>query len=228
VTVTRREVLKLTAAAAATPLLPGGLADAIADVPARTAARAAAARTASTIAAGRFFSAPEMAVLDELVEMIIPTDEHSGGARAAGVAAYIDGRLADYDPAIPDLRQDRERWKSGLATVEALARETSGKTFLESAPAERMALLERLARPITQAELPTEEPEERRKPAVEKPETLGQRFFVELKSWTARGYYTSKVGLHDEIEYKGNRAIVEFAGTDPATLPPVARPATQD
>jgi hypothetical protein len=55
---------------------------------------------------------------------------------------------------------------------------------------------------------------------------VGQRFFVELKSWTARGYYTSKIGIHDEMEYKGNRAIVEFSGVDVATLPPV-RP-TQD
>jgi gluconate 2-dehydrogenase gamma chain len=218
VTVSRREALKLAAAAAATPLLPS-----LGDVPA-AAARAAAPK-AARIAAGRFFSAPEMALLDELAEMIIPADAHSGGARAAGVVGYIDGRLAEYDPAIPVLAADRERWKAGLATVDALARETSGKSFLETSPAERTALLERIARPLVEQEVPTEEPEERRKPAVEKPETVGQRFFVELKSWTARGYYTSKVGIHDEMEYKGNRAIVEFSGIDPATLPPVRPPA---
>jgi Gluconate 2-dehydrogenase subunit 3 len=218
VTVTRRDALKLAAVAAATPLLPRGIAEA-----ADAAAASAAGRTAAA-AAGRFFTAPEMALLDELVELIIPADAHSGGARAAGVAGYIDGRLAEYDPAIPVLKADRERWKAGLATVDALARETSGKTFLETAPAERIALLERIARPLAAAEVPTEEPEERRQPAASKPETVGQRFFVELKSWTARGYYTSKVGIHDEMEYKGNRAIVEFSGTDVATLPPVRPP----
>jgi gluconate 2-dehydrogenase gamma chain len=212
VTVTRRDALKLAAVAAATPLLPRGIAEAsAASVPARAAA-------------GRFFTAPEMALLDELVEMIIPADAHSGGARAAGVAGYIDGRLAAYEASIPELADDRGKWKAGLATVDALAREASGKPFLETTPAERTALLERIAKPLVRAELPTEEPEERRTPAVEKPETAGQRFFVLLKSWTARGYYTSKVGLHDEMEYKGNRAIVEFAGTDPATLPPVRPP----
>jgi hypothetical protein len=210
VTVTRRDALKLAAAAAATPLLPGG--GAMADVPAGIAARAAA---------GRFFTAPEMALLDELVEMIIPADAHSAGARAAGVAAYIDGRLAQYDPAIPPLAADRERWRAGLATVDALARAASGKGFLEASPAERTALLERMAVPLADEEIPTAEPEERRKPAVEKPETLGQRFFVLLKSWTTNGYYTSRIGIHDEMEYKGNKAIVEFSGIDPATLPPV-------
>jgi hypothetical protein len=218
VTVTRRDALKLAAVAAATPLLPRGIAEA-----ADAAATSAAGGTAAA-AAGRFFTAPEMALLDELVELIIPADVHSGGARAAGVAGYIDGRLAEYDPAIPVLKADRERWKAGLATVDALARETSGKTFLETSPAERTALLERMAKPLTETAVPTEEPEERRQPAVEKPETVGQRFFVELKSWTARGYYTSKVGIHDEMEYKGNRAIVEFSGTDVATLPPVRPP----
>lgn len=206
-TVTRRDALKLAAVAAATPLLPRGLAEA--------EAASAAAK------AGRFFSAAEMALLDELVELIIPADSHSGGARAAGVAAYIDGRLAQYDPTIPVLKADQERWKAGLATVDALARAASGKTFLESSPAERTALLERIAQPLTTAGIPTEEPEERRQPAVEKPETAGQRFFEDLKSWTARGYYTSKIGIHDEMEYKGNRAIVEFSGVDVATLPPI-------
>jgi hypothetical protein len=29
--------------------------------------------------------------------------------------------------------------------------------------------------------------------------------------------------IHDEMEYKGNRAIAEFSGVDVATLPPSAR-----
>ena len=219
--VTRRDMLKLAAAAAASPLMSAAAEAAALPSPAVAAGPAAAKAAATNVAAGHFFTAPEMALLDELVEMIIPADAHSGGARAAGVAAYIDGRLADYDPTIPVLRGDRDRWKAGLATVDAVARETSGKAFLETTQAERTTLLERLAEPLEQGQLPTEEPAELRRPAGEKAETVGQRFFVELKSWTTRGYYSSKVGIHDEMEYKGNRAIVEFAGVDPSTLPPV-------
>src|SRR5262245_26243011 len=43
----------------------------------------------------RFFTPDEFAMVDELSELIIPADEHSPGARAAKVAEYIDGRLAD-------------------------------------------------------------------------------------------------------------------------------------
>ncbi|HUG54945.1 MAG TPA: gluconate 2-dehydrogenase subunit 3 family protein [Vicinamibacteria bacterium] len=208
-TLTRRDALKLAAAAAAAPLLPA---------PVAGAPRA----TPGAAAAGRFFSAPEMALLDELVEMIIPADAHSGGARASGVAAYIDGRLADYDPGIPILAADRERWKAGLAAVDAFSRETGGRGFIEASPAERTALLERLS--VGREELPTVQPPERRQPAVEKPETVGQRFFTELKSWTVRGYYTSRVGIHDDLQYQGNKAIVEFAGTHPGELPVVRPP----
>jgi hypothetical protein len=40
------------------------------------------------------------------------------------------------------------------------------------------------------------------------------QFFHELKRWTVRGYYTSKIGIHDELEYKGNRVLTEFVGCD--------------
>jgi hypothetical protein len=147
-----------------------------------------------------------MALLDELDEMIIPQDEHSGGARAAGVAAYIDGRLAEYDPAIPDLLEERTKWKAGLTMVDALAREVSGTRFLEASPAQRIAVLQKLAA------------------GEEDPKTDGERFFVELKHWTAFGYYTSRIGIHDEMEYKGNTLLAEFSGTDPATLPAIPPP----
>jgi hypothetical protein len=192
VTLTRRDVLRLAAAAAAAPLVP----------------RSSLAETARApaLAAGRFFDASEMALLDELAEMIIPQDEHSGGARAAGVAAYIDERLGEYDPAIPELREERESWKAGLALVEAAARESAGTPFLEATPEQRAAVLTRLAA------------------GEEDPKTEGERFFVELKHWTAAGYYTSRIGIHDEMEYKGNTLLAKFSGADPATLPPIPPP----
>jgi len=189
VTLTRREILRLAAAAAAGPLVP------------RDVAAQQVAAGSSPIAAGRFFNAREMALLDELTELIIPADEHSGGARAAQVAALIDGTLADYDPQIPDLAEQSQKLRAGLALVDALAVEATGKPFLEASAEERTALLEGLA-------------------AKEKdPESEAERFFVDLKDWTSHAYYTSRIGIHDELEYKGNTLLTEFVGTDPATLP---------
>ncbi len=181
-------MLRLAAGAAAAPLVP-----CIRSVEASAAVPAAPA-------AGRFFTSSEMAVLDELTELIIPADEHSPGARAARVAAYVDGVLAEYDPEIPHCRIVRERWKSGLQAFDALARDASGSSFLDAPAEQRHAILERLAQ------------------NEEAPTTDAERFFVALKRWTARGYYTSAIGLHKELEYKGNSLLMEFEGVDPATL----------
>jgi hypothetical protein len=71
-----------------------------------------------------------------------------------------------------------------------------GKSFLASSAEERIALLTR----ISQNEA---------KPV--KPEEL---FFRELKSRTARAYYTSEIGIKTEMEYKGNVSLKEFVGYD--------------
>jgi hypothetical protein len=37
-------------------------------------------------------------------------------------------------------------------------------------------------------------------------------FFGQLKQTTAFAYYSSAIGIHKEIEYKGNTILQEFAG----------------
>jgi hypothetical protein len=184
---TRREVLKRAGGA----MVVAPLAEALA-----TASPAAAAATG----APAFFTAPEFRLLDELTELIIPTDEHSPGARAAEVAGYIDRRLAEYDPAIPDLKEAREEWKAGLASIDTLAREMHGAAFMDLAEDKRVAVLERMAEKEHTAQTPAE------------------KFFGQLKGWTARGYYTSKIGIHQEMEYKGNTLQTDYAGFDAAKV----------
>ena len=138
-----------------------------------------------------FFTRQELALADELAEMIIPADEHSPGARAAKVAAYIDARLAEaFDAA------DRTTWRDGLKLIEQLSRQVTGQPFLDATAAERLALLERIA-------------------ANEgKPEKPEEHFFKELKSRVVDAYYTSEIGIKQELEYRGNTYQAEFAGMD--------------
>jgi glucoside 3-dehydrogenase (cytochrome c) hitch-hiker subunit len=138
-----------------------------------------------------FFTKQEFALVDELTELIIPADDHSPGARAAQVAGYIDFRLSESFVEEPKLL-----WRESLKLVEQLSQEMHGKTFLEASQEQRIALLTR----ISQNEM---------KPI--KPEEL---FFRELKSRTAHAYYSSKIGIHTEMEYKGNTYLKEFVGYD--------------
>lgn len=196
--ISRRDLLKAGVGATVAPLA-GGLAPtatagaaALATVAAATPAAAATA----TSAAGLFFTASELALLEELTEMIVPADEHSGGAREAGVAAYIDRTLAEKDPRIEDHAAERQRFKEGLARVDELAQTAHARAFLDAAPSERIAVLERMAAKEGDPQAPEE------------------RFFDELKRATTHAYYSSRVGMIDDIEYQGNRVIREFAGTD--------------
>jgi hypothetical protein len=167
---TRRDVMKLGAAATLAASL--GVADIAAAQPQTT-----------------FFTPAELALVEELSEMIVPADEHSPGAKAARVAAYIDARLAEaWDPA------DKATWRDGLALVDRLSRDTNGKPFLESSPAERLSLLTRIAQ------------------NEQKPEKPEEHFFVELKGRVVRAYYTSEIGIKQELEYKGNTYLAEFVG----------------
>jgi glucoside 3-dehydrogenase (cytochrome c) hitch-hiker subunit len=141
--------------------------------------------------APRFFTAEEFALVDELCELIIPADDHSPGSRAAKVAAYIDFRLSEsWD------EQPKTQWRDGLKRIEQLSQETNGKSFIQSTQEQRVALLTRIAA----GEMKPEKPEE--------------FFFKELKSRTVHAYYTSKIGIHDEIGYKGNTYLKEFVGYD--------------
>lgn len=142
-------------------------------------------------ASPRFFTIEEFALVDELTEMIIPTDEHSPGARAARVAEYIDRQLAEAGT-----DKLRQQWREGLTLIDSLSQEMNNKPFLQASPEERFAILAR----ISQNEMKPQKPEE--------------TFFRRLKVQTARGYYTSKIGIHQEMEYKGNTYLREFVGEE--------------
>jgi Gluconate 2-dehydrogenase subunit 3 len=176
----RRDLLKLGAAVAAT-VATGE----------RLSALSSGLDQVSVPAATRFFTAEESALVDELCELIIPADDHSPGARAAGVARFIDARLAEaWDEG------ERTGWRDGLKRLDQLSRDANSRPFLQSSADERVALLTRIARneknPI--------EPEE--------------RFFATLKTAVVDAYYTSEIGIKQEMEYKGNTYLPEFAGED--------------
>src|SRR5258708_11605867 len=165
--VSRREMIAATAAALVTPLLPG----------------VAATPPAAVGVPGKFLTAAEFAMLDELTELIIPADDHSPGARAAAVSTYIDGRLAEsLEP------HWQANWRTRLQAVDGLSRELNAKPFLEATSDQRVAVLTRMAA------------------AEQDPKTEPERFFGELNRWTVRAYYTPKIGCHLDQDYNTNRS----------------------
>ena len=76
------------------------------------------------------------------------------------------------------------------------SQQAHGKPFMTASPDQRVAVLTQIARNEI------------------KPEKLEEEFFVELKSRVAWAYYTSEIGIKQELEYKGNTFQATFAGYD--------------
>jgi hypothetical protein len=186
----RREWLKTSAAALGASLLP--LPAVSGEAPqTETAPPATKTKSAETKSAARFFTPAQHALVEELSETIIPADNHSGGAKAAKVADYIDEALREsFDDARKAL------WREGLRLVDVMSQHYHGKVFVNASPEDRIAVLTVLSNNEHMTDLPE------------------VRFFIELKRLTVQGYYTSKIGIHDELEYKGNRILQEYVGCD--------------
>jgi Gluconate 2-dehydrogenase subunit 3 len=178
----RRELIKLGAAATLGASIT--IDDAVTAQPPASAGVPATAGPA-------FFTAEEFAVVDELSEMIIPTDDHSPGARAARVAAHIDARLAEAWE-----EKERSDWREGVRLVEQLSHDISGKPFMQSSADERLAILTRMAENEGHPQAPE------------------QMFFAKLKFRAVQAYYTSEIGIRQEMDYKGNNYLAEFVGFD--------------
>jgi hypothetical protein len=138
-----------------------------------------------------FFTKDEYAAVDALMETIIPTDSHSPGAQAAGCAAYVDRQLAEST-----LESDKTIWREGVKALDARCRSQFDKAIPEVTPEQRISLLEEISR------------------NEQHPKTAQEKFFNTLKHATAFAYYSSSIGIHKEMEYKGNVYLPQFVGTE--------------
>ena len=138
-----------------------------------------------------FFTRDEFALLDAVTDLLIPTDDHSPGAHEAGVAAYIDKTTAEAFRA-----EDKESWRKGLAAMNAFSQSTCQCAFLQASKHQQIDMLTQLA-------------------ANERhPHTESEKFFTQLKQTTAFAYYSSSIGIHQDINYKGNVLLEQFVGYD--------------
>jgi hypothetical protein len=185
----RRQWLKTSATALGATLIPmPGVSTETLQTESKPAAPASTAEAKST---GRFFTPLQHATVEELSETIIPADSHSGGAKAAKVADYIEqvvGQSMDDS--------QKALWREGLRLIDVMSQHDHGETFVNLTPERRIALLTVLSDHDHMTELPE------------------VRFFKELKHLTVTGYYTSRIGIHDELEYKGNRVLQDYVGCD--------------
>jgi hypothetical protein len=77
-----------------------------------------------------FFTSEERALLETLMELIVPADDHSPGAKAAQVPAFADLMISTGSD------RAKAAWQSGLAAFRAAAQTQSLEAVLAQAAAE--------------------------------------------------------------------------------------------
>ena len=159
-------------------------------VPAEVAEAAQKAVASGKPVALKFFTAAQHRTVDVLTEVIIPTDERSPGARAAKVADYLDFILNEAPV------EAKQAWKDGLTALDAASTAQFSQPFADLTAEQQVAIVTEAAR------------------NEGNPATPLEKFFVEAKGRTIHGYYTSEIGIHQELKYKGNQFLPEFVGCD--------------
>ena len=138
--------------------------------------------------APRFFSDAQYRTIDRLTDIIIPSDDQSPGAHAAGVGFYVDTVLHYADAGT------QQTWRSGLMAVDESARTSFNKSFAECGIQEQEHIVAVMARNETN------------------PSTELELFFGLLKVLAVEAYSVSEIGLTRYFGYTGNTAIKEFPG----------------
>ena len=137
----------------------------------------------------RVFTAHQNDTVVQLSELIIPQTD-TAGATAARVNQFIDTVLEDAADA------ERQAFLRGLDWVDARCQELFGGPFLTAAPREQEALLLVISSPDNTSLADRE----------------GVAFFEAIKRLTVTGYYTSEVGMREELDDDGSVVFEEKPG----------------
>ena len=132
----------------------------------------------------RFFSAEDFEALQAFAEILIPTDD-TPGAREAQCAHYIDFVLQAGSPEM------QKQWRAALAALKDAG-------FHSADPAGRLAIVTAMAGPETER-------------AATHPLYGVYRM---IKQQNTFAFYTSRAGMIQTLDYRGNSFHAVFPGCD--------------
>jgi hypothetical protein len=135
---------------------------------------------------------PQRQLAGVLSDLIIPADEHSGGASSVGVVDFIDEWLsAPY----PDCQRDRPIVLAGFSWLETEAARRFGKGFVALDAGQQTIICDDIC--------------DARRAAPARRDAA--HFFAVYRDLTAAGFYSTPVGRKD-LDYIGNVPLKRFDG----------------
>jgi hypothetical protein len=128
----------------------------------------------------QFFTADELLTITLLADIIIPKDEVSGSASDAKVTDFIEF-------IVKDIPEHQVPMRGGLRWLDVQCLNRYSNSFKACTQAQQLEMVQEIAYPL--------------KAKTEMQQ--GVVFFNRMRSLTASGFYTSKIGIKD-IGYVGN------------------------
>ncbi len=155
------------------------------------------------------FTVPEIALLDEIAETILP-ETKTPGAKAAKTGAFMALMVTDcYSPA------QQKVFREGMHTVDDAARKAYSVSFMAATPQQRLAVLTALDREQKEV-MDAREAADRNRQALapvradqataaagERAATIKEppHYFRMMKELALLGYFTSEVGCTQALRY---------------------------
>lgn len=131
----------------------------------------------------KFFDAEDFEALQAFTEILIPTDD-TPGAREARCAHFIDFVLQASADAAPETQQ---RWRRAMTALKEAG-------FHAADAPRRLTIVAGMARP-------------EREPGAQHPAYFAYRL---IKQENAFAFYTSRAGMIEALDYRGNTFNVTF------------------
>lgn len=128
-----------------------------------------------------FFTTHEMATIAMLADIIIPKDEVSGSATDAKVPDFIEF-------IVKDMPEHQVPMRGGLRWLDIQCLKQFEKSFVDCDEAQRMQMVDEIAWP------------KKAKPSM----AQGVSFFNLMRNLTVTGFYTSEIGVKNDLKYAGN------------------------
>jgi gluconate 2-dehydrogenase subunit 3-like protein len=132
----------------------------------------------------RFFATDDFEALQSFTEILIPTDD-TPGAREARCAHYIDFVLQAAEPGM------QKQWSSAMSTLRSAG-------FHAAIPQQRLAMIAEMARP-------------------ESDRTASHPLYSVyrlIKQQNTFAFYTSRAGMIETLDYRGNTFNAVFPACD--------------
>jgi len=176
----RRDLLRWLSAAAVAPVLPPQLSLLL---------RLAHPVSGYTL---RTFNSHQNDIVVAMIDLILPGTD-TPGAKAARVNEFMDVILTDWAT-----EEEHKRFLNGLDEVDTRSKALFNKDFVEASASQQTTLLEALDDAVDWQHGPVEEKTDT--PAGIPFIQLKGEFFRSFKLMTIHGYYTSEIGMTQELK----------------------------